>query len=365
MSRPRSRGLVRRGVERALRLPLFWKILLANALLVAVATVAGVLLGPEFVRAKDPSSVAGIAIALAIGAVALTVLVNAVILRLALEPVRRLEETAAAILAGDFESRAPRSPLADPHIERLTDAFNEVLDSAGAYRRRLRQLMARSIREEEAERHRVARFLHDETAQRLAALLLRIRAVEGREGDPATTDLVEEAREEVGAALDAVRRYALGRRPLALDDLGLAAAVESYARSALGEEGPEVRVSGEPCPPLDPEVELALYRIVQEALDNAARHADAQRVEVRIERAAGVVRAVVEDDGRGFSVDEAVLHGALGLFEMEERAATVDGRVEVASGPGSGTRVEIRVPTGVPDHSAVAPESAPSENRRS
>jgi two-component system sensor histidine kinase UhpB len=99
---------------------------------------------------------------------------------------------------------------------------------------------------------------------------------------------------------------------------------------------------------LSPEVELALYRILQEALSNVVRHAGASHARVRIGRADGVVEAIVEDDGRGFRVDRVLSAGdaGLGLFGMKERAASLGGDVRVESEPGRGTRVSVRIPVG-------------------
>lgn len=325
-------ALPRRWLEAALRLRLFWKILLANAALVALAVVAGAVLRDD-----------AVAVPVGVAAVALTVFVNAFILRLALRPVQGLVATAAAVKAGRLDARAPRSTLADPDLARVIDALNEVLESATEYRGRLRALLSRLVREEEEERKRVALLLHDDTAQRLAALLLRMGGA-GTRSPEEISALLEEARIEVAGALDVVRRYAPGRYPMALNDLGLASASESYARSVLGDGVALTMRVGDGDLALSADVELALYRILQEALDNVAAHAGARRVEVAVEDAGGTVRVRVEDDGRGFGVEEARRRGALGLFEMEERAAAVKGRVEVSSSPGGGTRVTAEIP---------------------
>jgi two-component system sensor histidine kinase UhpB len=339
----RRRGLV--GV--LLRFPLFYKILVANALIVVLGTVAGTWVTASYVRASPERSTLDLVGLLVLGGLVLSVLVNALILRLALSPLSLLEATAARVQRGELDARAPHSPVSDRELERLTRTFNGMLDSAALSRQRLRDVAARALHAAEEERKRIARELHDETAQMLAALLIRIRVVRNA-GDPQALDtLLEEMRREIGESLEGIRRFARGLRPPALDELGLVAAVESHARSLAESVGVQVRVETDALDGvLSPEAELALYRIVQEALSNVVRHSGAARASVRLSRAPGVVAATVEDDGRGFSVAN-VLAGerrGLGLFGMQERAAYLGGKVTFRSRPGEGTRVHVEIP---------------------
>jgi two-component system sensor histidine kinase UhpB len=237
---------------------------------------------------------------------------------------------------GDLTVRAPRSALADRDLAQLVETFNDALERVVLYRRTLGESAARSARREEAERDRVAHALNEDVAQRLAALLLRLRAA----GEsPAIAGLLEETREQVAAALDVIRGYAIARRPRVLDELGLEAAVRAYA-SELAAGGFRVDVEADPLD-RDPATDLELYRIVREALDNVALHSDAQNAVVRIARRDGTISVSVEDDGRGFDVEAALADGALGLFEMRERARIAGGRLEIDSRPGAGTRVRV------------------------
>lgn len=341
-----GREAIARWVRALLRVPLFYKILLANAALVILGAVAGTLATADFVRAWPRRSTAELVGFLAVGGVLVSVLVNAVILRLALGPLELLERTAAQVQAGDLAARAPRSPLSDRELDRLTQTFNAMLDTLDAYRARLRDTTARALSAAEEERKRVARELHDETAQTLVALLLRIRLARGVR-DPAAQDaLLEELRAEISSALDGVRRFARGLRPPALDELGLVPAIASHARNLEESAGIAISLDLEPLDGLlPPEGELALYRIVQEALANVVRHAGATRVSIRLRGQNGRVIAEVQDDGRGFQAAEAGRGEAgLGLFGMRERAANLGGNVEVHSAPGRGTRVRAEIP---------------------
>ncbi len=336
-----------RPLRAALRVPLFAKILVANSVIVIAAVSAGAALAAEFVRAQPERSTLELVGLVALAGVLVSVGVNAVIIRLALSPLGVLERTAEAVRAGRFEERAPISPLADRGLERLTRTFNAMLDGLEGYRWRLREVAARALRAEEEERKRIARELHDETAQSLSALLIRLSMLR-REQDPAARDAgMDEFREQLVATLNGVRRYARGLRPPALAELGLTPAIEEFVRSLSEATGLDAHLAAERLDGLlTPEAELVIYRVVQEALSNVVRHARASTARVTLERRDDAVRATIEDDGIGFDVDDA-LRGdgrGLGLFGMRERATYVGGHVDIESRPGAGTRVRVTVP---------------------
>lgn len=322
-----------------LRFPLFYKILIANAVIVALVT------GASLVIARNAGS-DGVSFVVLLGVgLALSVLSNAVILRLALTPLRRLEQTATRVQEGDLGARVEPSHLADRDLERLATTFNMMLDSAQAYRTRLRDVAARALSAQEEERKRIARELHDGIAQTLAALRLQLRIARTAQ-EQERQEALDRVSTGMGEATDELRRIAQGLRPPALDMLGLSPAIESCARSIADATGMQIdtdiaAVDGL----LTPEAELALYRIVQEALSNAARHSGADAARVDLDVVNGRVEAVVSDSGRGFAVDEEMARGGLGLFGMQERGAYVGGTVEIESRPGAGTRVRVTIPT--------------------
>lgn len=330
-----------------LRVPLFYKILIANAVIVVLGAIIGTALTRDYFRGGGLGfSPPAFVTLLALAGMAITVLVNALILRLALEPLQRLEETAARVQSGDVDARVPPSQVADRELERLAQTFNGMLDSLDLYRQRLREVAARAQAAEEDERKRIARELHDDTAQSLAALMLRLRLARGQPDAAERDRMLEELRAELAEALERIRRFARGLRPPALDELGLVPALEAHARGLAEASGIPVRVEGEPVAGmLTPEAELALYRIAQEALSNAIRHASPTRVDVEIRRRDGRVVLTVRDDGRGFQLEEARggERPGLGLFGMEERAAYLGGRVEIRSRPGRGTVVRATI----------------------
>jgi two-component system sensor histidine kinase UhpB len=332
-----SESLFHRWARPAFAVPLFWKILVANTALAVGAVVVGWELADHLVTVR--SAVAA-GVALTVTGMAL----NAVILRLALEPLDLLERAAKRVQDGDLDSRAPQSPLADPALRRLARTFNAALDALADSRRRVRLLLARSIEEEEGERRRVARALEDDAAQRLAGLLMQLRLLE-RKPDPASlVELVEKANEEIVRALEVVREYATSSRPAVLEELGVIAALEADARRIMGREDLRVRFEGSEPKRLSLETVLLLYRVVREALENAARHASARSILVSISNGGGSVVAIVEDDGQGFDLASAAKGPGLGLTAMRECTESAGGSMSVWSAPGRGSRVRFEIP---------------------
>jgi signal transduction histidine kinase len=194
------------------------------------------------------------------------------------------------------------------------------------------------------ERRRLARELHDETAQALTSILLGLKRIEDIAESDDTRAALSELREAVVGALQDVRRLAVELRPRALDDFGLVAALERLT-GGIAEQG-EIEVEFEsrlPDTRLPEEIETVLYRVIQEALNNVLKHADAKQVSVVLARKDGAVTAFVEDDGRGFVPDKSDDSG-VGLVGMRERVALVDGRLTVESSEGEGTTVVVEVP---------------------
>lgn len=216
-------------------------------------------------------------------------------------------------------------------------------------RRALQAFGAAAVRAAEEERQRIARELHDDTAQRLAGLMLMLRVAARTEDAEEREERIERVREEIGAAADAVRRIARGLRPPILDEAGLPAALESLVLTLRRAHGVDIDLTMErPAFRLGAESELAMYRIVQEALSNAIRHAGASRVAVSLQADDHVLRAEVEDDGRGFTTERPFSDEGqgLGLVGMRERARHAGGTLEIDSAPGAGTRVRVTLPCG-------------------
>ncbi|HET8894354.1 MAG TPA: GAF domain-containing sensor histidine kinase [Gaiellaceae bacterium] len=224
---------------------------------------------------------------------------------------------------------------------RLAEAFagraSAAVDLSG---RVARDAMRRVVAGQELERTRLARELHDETGQALTSILLALRTVQ--ESDDVGAAL-EEVRELVVATLQDVRRLAVELRPSALDDYGLVPALERLTATVSEQGGPAIDLEAQLGDDRLPgEVETALYRIVQEALTNAIKHADAHHVSVVLTRTPDAVTAVVEDDGGG--IEEKRGGEGLGLAGMRERLALLDGSLRIESTRNAGTTIVAEVP---------------------
>jgi signal transduction histidine kinase len=209
------------------------------------------------------------------------------------------------------------------------------------------------LRAAEIERGRIARELHDETGQVLTAIKLELAELErSLVGAGMSTDAVDRARDLTGRALESIRATARGLRPAVLDDLGFIPALRSLAEDFAGRTGVTVSLSAAPLPaPPGPEVEVAVYRVFQEALTNVARHAGATHVDARVAPDGDELLLVVQDDGHGFRRESGGTAGAghAGLAGMKERVVGAGGRFQVASAPGRGVRLEVRLPLGAND----------------
>lgn len=330
-----------------LRVPLLYKLLGANCafIVLIIAACAGVVLA-------SPAEASSLAVLELLAVVALVAAACAVplqlaILRLALAPVTILEETAGRVERGDFDARASRSPLADPRMARLTAVFNRLLDAVSRDRQHLREMAAHAFRAQETERVRIAHELEEECAQRLAGVLFRLRATR-RTTDPVAREAqFDQLRVELTEILGSLRLFARHLHPPALQELGLVAALQGYAR-ALAESGSgRVSVHGDDLAHiLPPDAQLVLYRIVQEAVSNAFHHSGAPSVEVRVAQGDEEVFVEVEDHGCGFEVERTrASRDCLGLLGMQERIGYAEGTIDIRSAPGAGTLVRARVPT--------------------
>jgi signal transduction histidine kinase len=210
-----------------------------------------------------------------------------------------------------------------------------------------RQLLDRVIDAQEEERKRIARELHDEFAQSLTALIVGLQTHAQRlPPNDATRARLGETRTLASQILDQTRRLIFDLRPSVLDDAGLAPALRSFAQRAAESNhlALDFQVRGAPRR-LAPQVETALFRIAQEALNNVIKHAHARRVALHLEFNAASVAVIVEDDGTGFDVGAAVRAGSVGLLGMRERAELAGGQLEIESHVGEGTSVRVEIPT--------------------
>jgi signal transduction histidine kinase len=236
---------------------------------------------------------------------------------------------------------------------RFTDDDTRLAEAFGARAALAVHLSERVAREtvdaileaQEAERSRIARELHDETGSALTGVLLGLSAIDRASTLSETRQASEALRAEARLALENVGRLAFALRPAALDELGLAPAVKDLAGRLEERGGPKIDVEFDlaPGPRLPKKLETTIFRVIQEALTNVVKHAEAESVRIFLASRERSVALEVEDDGRGFSATHNV-EGAFGLVGMRERIASLDGSLTVESKPGTGTRITAEIP---------------------
>ena len=317
----------------ALRVPLAAKLTGANLLVVALLLATWVAAG---------GSLNGVVALIVAGVVGL----HLTLVLVALRPIRDLEIVAARVWQGDYAARVERSRIADREVLRIGSMFNLLLDGLASDRARLRALASEVIAAGDRERAALARELHDSTAQHLAALQLQLAAAARDATDPTLADRLRAARDAAQSTLEEVRVLSHNVHPGVLDDLGLDAALRRLAREASHGNGVDIDVDAEAGPdPLPPNVAGVLYRVAQEAVSNAVRHAAPRRVRINLFRGSDAITLEVHDDGRGFDLETAERRrSGMGLLSMRERTALIDGRVDIKTTAGGGTTVVATVP---------------------
>jgi signal transduction histidine kinase len=202
----------------------------------------------------------------------------------------------------------------------------------------------------EEERRRIAREVHDELGGMLTSIKMELSLLRSEARPSEREPILDRADGLVDHSIALIRRIASDLRPQLLDDLGLVAALEWLVADFGKRTGVRCRLSPPPQNPAVPrEKATALFRIVQEALTNVARHAGASCVTVRVEAAGGLLRAIVRDDGRGITSAQAESPDSFGLIGMQERAAHFGGRVSIQGRKKAGTAVSVEIPLGGSD----------------
>jgi signal transduction histidine kinase len=265
-------------------------------------------------------------------------------------PLRRLNEITAQIAWGDFQV-ADRPAKGVQEIRDLHLTLRDMATQIQRYQAGLQSYVAAVTQGQEAERKRLARELHDDTAQALVGLIQRIKLAQRdltRNPERVSARLAELETLTTSAWQD-VRQFCDRLRPPGLDQVGLVPALMSLTEPGPPAAGPVVtlKVLG-PEQPLSPDLELAVFRIVQEGLNNVHQHAQAQSAQIELQFGGDGLHVAIEDDGVGFTPPllphELVQQGHLGLAGMHERIQLVGGSLTVASAPGSGSRLHAFIP---------------------
>ncbi|WP_184762833.1 HAMP domain-containing sensor histidine kinase [Streptomyces griseoloalbus] len=314
---------------------LYWRIFGLNAVVLGTATAlllwAPVTVSVPVLLTEAVILVAGLGVML---------VANAALLRIGLAPLDRVTRLMTTV---DLLRPGQRLPVrGGGEVAELVSTFNSMLERLEGERV---ASSARAILAQEGERRRIAQELHDEVGQSMTAVLLALKRASDEASEPLRGEL-QQAQEITRGSLDEVRRLVRRLRPGVLDDLGLVSAVTSLATEFATHTGLRVlRRFDSDLPALDHETELVIYRVAQEGLTNAARHAEARRVQVSLRGADACVVLEVSDDGRGIG---AAREGA-GLRGMRERALLIGAALDISSPdgtsvPGTGTRIRLTVP---------------------
>ncbi len=345
---------LRRAARRLFQLPILYKILFANSIIIVIGAVGGVWLTKLLSEESNAALIAFFAVC----GISLTIIFNFAVVKTALRPLAELQAIVEQVNQGNTQIRAPIETIDDPDVTHLGQALNLMLDWLDAHTRtidaqyqQLRQLSAKIMSAQEDERKRIARELHDEAGQALATLLINLEMAE--QNVPGSMTEVRSQLAEIRTlstqTLEGIHKLVYDLRPTLLDDLGLVPALRWYAKNHLEPAGVEVQleVTGAGRR-LSPQVETALFRISQEAMNNVVRHAGAHHAYVSLQVDAELAVLTVEDDGRGFNTQEILFatdkERRLGLFGIEERVSLLGGTFEINSEPGKGTRLRVEVP---------------------
>jgi signal transduction histidine kinase len=270
-------------------------------------------------------------------------------------PLRSLAQAAGQVSWGD-DSAVARPVGGVQEVQDLHRALTEMMERIRGYEAGMRDYLGAVARGQEEERARLARELHDGPVQALIALGQQAemaRRLLARGEVEQATALIETLRQWGMETMDELRRLIAALRPAYLEDLGFLPALEALVREAADRTGARVELIQEgPVPRADPEVELAAYRIAQEALTNALQHARAQRITARVRGDEEGLFLTVEDDGVGFTLpprpDLLTRQGRFGLVGMQERATRLGGRLTIETASGRGTRIAVWLPAHPP-----------------
>lgn len=256
---------------------------------------------------------------------------------------------APSLTALDEESEAMLSSFGVQISEIVANAWFQIkLREKEAARQMLLESL---VTAQEDERNRLARELHDQAGQTLTNLLIRLKAIENQTEETETKERLGATQQIVSETIEQIRDLSYRLRPPALDEFGLGAAIAALAEDVLEQANVKVNCRCGLQEKLAPEVEMILYRIVQEGLTNIVRHARATHVQIDLDRHSEAVCLKIEDNGVGFDPGDIAArnnHRHLGLISMSERAELIGGSLEMYSTVGEGTTIEVQVPLSHP-----------------
>lgn len=339
--------LLERYRQFMLRISIFNRVLIGNSVIIIFGAVAGTI----FTREMTLLGNARLILLFSSIGILITLLVNWVIIKTALHPLHKLGDALEQVHSGQIQIPDSLKNYKDPDIRRLVIAIDSMLNRMGHYTSQLQAISERAINAQEEERVRIARSLHDDTAQSISMLIIHLE----RLGSLVPADRVDivryisDAQNVATRLLENLRKIIWDLRPSILDDLGFVSAIRWFARTNLEKAGVKVDFwVGDEVMRLPSHLETMLFRIAQEVISNILRHANAARVSIRLWIADEHIWLEIKDDGHGFDIEktvgEAIDRKQLGLLGIQERASLVHGEVKIESSTEAGTCLQVYIP---------------------
>jgi two-component system sensor histidine kinase UhpB len=345
----------------ALRTSIFDRVLIGNSIIIIFGAVAGTVVTRQMTLLGNIRLI----LFFSFVGILITLLVNRAIIKTALYPLHELGDALERVDSEQIHIPDSLKNYQDPDIRRLVSAIDSMLTRIANYTGQLQAISERAINAQEEERVRIARSLHDDTAQSISMLIIDLERL-GKlvpENAPEVTRYISDARQVATKLLENLRKIIWDLRPSILDDLGLFSAIRWFARTNLEKAGVKVdfHASGE-ITRLPPHLETMLFRIAQEAISNILRHANAGKVFIRLWKAEQQIWLEIKDDGHGFNLEKvserALDQKQLGLLGIQERASLVHGGVRIESSPESGTCLQVHIPLPEEDSVGFEPENS-------
>lgn len=330
-----------------LRISIFDRVLIGNSIIIIFGAVAGTIITRQMTLLGNIRLI----LLFSFVGILITLLVNRIIIKTALYPLHELGDALGQVDSGQIKIPDSLKNYKDPDIRRLIIAIDSMLARIANHTSQLQAISERAINAQEEERVRIARSLHDDTAQSISMLIIHLERLGKLLPEDASdiTHYVADAQNVATKLLENLRKIIWDLRPSILDDLGLFSAIRWYARTNLEKAGVKVdfHASNE-ITRLPPHLETMLFRITQEAISNILRHANASKVSIHLWKEGDQIWLEIKDDGHGFDIEKtvggAVDRKQLGLLGIQERASLVHGAVNIESSKDSGTCLQVHIP---------------------
>lgn len=352
-------GLLARYRQSLQRISIINRVLIGNSVIIIFGAVAGTVVTRQMTLLGNGRL---ILLFSTIG-ILITLLVNGWIIHTALRPLHELADAIEQVHRGQINIPDSLKNYQDPDIHRLVIAIDSMLNRMADYTSQLQALSERAINAQEEERVRIARSLHDDTAQSISMLIIHLERLNGMipADRPDLARYIADSQNVATRLLENLRKIIWDLRPSILDDLGLVAAIRWYARNNLEKAGLKVDFwADDEDIRLPPPRETMLFRIAQEAISNIIHHADASLVSIRLWTADQHIWLEIKDNGCGFDIESiysaATVRKPLGLLGIRERASLVHGEVKINSSKDSGTCLQVYIP--IPMHDPT-PNASP------